>query len=168
MAVSKTTVQPDLVCQVCKSYGSASSHASRLGPASCSTAPLSQMFPTVAVQAGSLSRTIAAHVLFTKHEQNSPLGAGEISLTGRVLPIGGIKEKTLAARRSDIKTLLFPQGNKKDWDELTGDLYIYSVYCSHLPATISSCCCCCTPCNDVQPSCKVSSYHYARCKAVLL
>lgn len=48
------------------------------------------------------------------------LCAGEVTLTGRVLPIGGIKEKALAARRSDVKTLLFPQGNKKDWDELKG------------------------------------------------
>ena len=45
-------------------------------------------------------------------------------MTGRVLPIGGIKEKALAARRSDIKTLLFPQGNKKDWDELKGNAHM--------------------------------------------
>ena len=45
---------------------------------------------------------------------------GEVTLTGRVLPIGGLKEKTLAARRSGVTTLLFPQGNKKDWDELAG------------------------------------------------
>ena len=47
--------------------------------------------------------------------------AGEVTLTGRVLPIGGVKEKTLAARRSGVNTLLFPKGNQKDWDELTGD-----------------------------------------------
>ena len=45
-------------------------------------------------------------------------------MTGRVLPIGGIKEKALAARRSDVKTLLFPQGNKKDWDELKGNIHV--------------------------------------------
>lgn len=45
-------------------------------------------------------------------------------MTGRVLPIGGIKEKALAARRSDVKTLLFPQGNKKDWDELKGTIHV--------------------------------------------
>lgn len=45
---------------------------------------------------------------------------GEVTLTGRVLPIGGVKEKTLAARRSGVKTLLFPKGNEKDWDELSG------------------------------------------------
>lgn len=46
--------------------------------------------------------------------------AGEVTLTGRVLPIGGVKEKALAARRSGVSTLIFPSGNRKDWDELTG------------------------------------------------
>lgn len=48
-------------------------------------------------------------------------GAGEVTLTGRVLPIGGVKEKTLAARRSGVSTIIFPAGNKKDYDELTGE-----------------------------------------------
>lgn len=43
---------------------------------------------------------------------------GEITLTGRVLPIGGVKEKTIAARRSRFFELIFPAANKKDWDEL--------------------------------------------------
>lgn len=43
---------------------------------------------------------------------------GELSLTGRVLPIGGVKEKTMAARRSGISTLIFPEANRKDFDEL--------------------------------------------------
>ncbi|MDD2320507.1 MAG: endopeptidase La [Geobacteraceae bacterium] len=43
---------------------------------------------------------------------------GELTLSGRVLPIGGVKEKTIAARRSGIKTLLFPEGNRKDFEEL--------------------------------------------------
>lgn len=43
---------------------------------------------------------------------------GELSLTGKVLPIGGVKEKTLAARRSGAKTLIFPRGNQRDWDEM--------------------------------------------------
>lgn len=46
--------------------------------------------------------------------------AGEVTLTGRVLPIGGVKEKTLAARRSGVSTLIFPAGNRKDWAELAG------------------------------------------------
>jgi len=43
---------------------------------------------------------------------------GELTLTGRVLPIGGVKEKTIAARRSGIRTLIFPDGNRKDFEEL--------------------------------------------------
>ncbi|XP_021819221.1 lon protease homolog, mitochondrial-like isoform X3 [Prunus avium] len=43
---------------------------------------------------------------------------GEVTLTGRILPIGGVKEKTIAARRSDVKTIIFPLANKRDFDEL--------------------------------------------------
>ena len=43
---------------------------------------------------------------------------GEVDLIGTVLPVGGIKEKTMAARRSGIRCLIFPKGNKRDWDEL--------------------------------------------------
>jgi Lon-like ATP-dependent protease len=43
---------------------------------------------------------------------------GEVTLTGRVLPIGGVKEKTVAARRSGVKTIIFPLANKRDYDEL--------------------------------------------------
>ncbi|CAH2075690.1 unnamed protein product [Thlaspi arvense] len=43
---------------------------------------------------------------------------GEVTLTGRILPIGGVKEKTIAARRSDVKTLIFPSANRRDFDEL--------------------------------------------------
>ncbi len=43
---------------------------------------------------------------------------GELSLTGLVLPIGGLKEKTIAAKRVKAVNLLFPKENKKDFDEL--------------------------------------------------
>jgi len=43
---------------------------------------------------------------------------GEISLRGRVLPIGGLKEKALAALRAEIPTVLIPKGNEKDVDRL--------------------------------------------------
>ena len=39
---------------------------------------------------------------------------GEVTLRGRVLPIGGLKEKLLAALRADIKTVLIPKENEKD------------------------------------------------------
>jgi ATP-dependent Lon protease len=43
---------------------------------------------------------------------------GELSLTGLVMPIGGVKEKTIAARRAGITQLLFPDENRKDYEEL--------------------------------------------------
>lgn len=43
---------------------------------------------------------------------------GEISLRGLVLPVGGIKEKVLAAKRAGISTVLLPALNRKDLEEL--------------------------------------------------
>ena len=42
---------------------------------------------------------------------------GEISLVGMVLPVGGLKEKILAAHRAGIKTILAPAGNRQDIEE---------------------------------------------------
>ncbi len=43
---------------------------------------------------------------------------GELSLTGQVLPIGGLREKTVAAKRNKIKTIIIPQANVRDLDEI--------------------------------------------------
>ena len=43
---------------------------------------------------------------------------GEITLRGTVMPIGGLNEKSVAARRAGIKTILIPQGNVKDLSEI--------------------------------------------------
>ena len=43
---------------------------------------------------------------------------GEITLRGEVLPIGGLKEKLLAAQRGGIKTVLIPQENERDLKEI--------------------------------------------------
>ena len=56
---------------------------------------------------------------------------GEITLRGRVLPIGGLKEKLLAAKRGGIKTVLIPEDNKKDLvdipDNIKNELKIITV-----------------------------------------
>ena len=47
--------------------------------------------------------------------------AGEITLRGHVLPIGGLKEKTLAAKQAGIKKVVFPQRNEKDMVDIPED-----------------------------------------------
>jgi ATP-dependent Lon protease len=47
---------------------------------------------------------------------------GELTLTGRVLPIGGLKEKLLAAIRNGMERVILPADNREDWDELDKEL----------------------------------------------
>lgn len=47
---------------------------------------------------------------------------GEITLRGRVLPVGGLKEKLLAAKMADIHTVLVPDENRRDIEELSGEI----------------------------------------------
>lgn len=56
---------------------------------------------------------------FTQRKLKAHLAmTGEITLRGRVLPVGGIKEKILAAKRASIKEVLLPADNKKDVDQI--------------------------------------------------
>ena len=68
--------------------------------------------------AGITMVTALLSLLLEKPIKHDLAMTGELTLTGKVLPIGGVKEKLIAARRSKIKTLIFPKANQRDYDEL--------------------------------------------------
>ena len=57
-----------------------------------------------------------------KRVQRDIAMTGELTLTGRVLPVGGIREKVIAARRAGFKELILPLDNQRDFDEMPDDL----------------------------------------------
>ncbi len=70
-----------------------------------------------------ISLLAAISSIFTQRKVKSTVAmTGEITLRGSVLPVGGIKEKTLAAKRAGIKTVVLPSRNEKDVDEIEKDV----------------------------------------------
>ena len=72
--------------------------------------------------AGITMITSLVSLLTGRPVNNEVAMTGEITLTGIVLPIGGIKEKILAARRAGIKTVILPKRNEGDLEELPAEL----------------------------------------------
>jgi ATP-dependent Lon protease len=70
-----------------------------------------------------VAMTTALVSLFTGRPCRSDVAmTGEITLTGRVLPIGGVKEKILAAHRAGIKVAILPSENRKDMEDIPPDV----------------------------------------------
>lgn len=68
--------------------------------------------------AGITMATALLSMILNKPVRKHLAMTGELTLTGQVLPIGGVKEKIIAARRAGCRYLMFPEGNRKDFDEL--------------------------------------------------
>ena len=68
--------------------------------------------------AGITMATTFMSLLSSKTIKKNLAMTGELSLTGQVLPIGGLREKTVAARRNRIKTIIIPKANLRDLDEI--------------------------------------------------
>jgi len=72
--------------------------------------------------AGITMATAVVSALSGKAVRNDVAMTGEITLRGRVLPIGGLKEKSLAAYRAGIKTVIIPKDNKADTDDVPEEI----------------------------------------------
>jgi len=101
------------------------SHASDLGiePAFQDTLDIHVHIPEGATPKDGPSAGIALAIALISAVSKRPVRAslamtGEITLRGRVLAIGGLKEKVLAALRANIKSVIFPRTNEKDLDEI--------------------------------------------------
>lgn len=68
--------------------------------------------------AGVTMVTALVSALSGKKVKHNVAMTGEVTLTGRVLPIGGLKEKSLAAFRAGIDTIIIPKENEKDIDDI--------------------------------------------------
>ncbi len=78
-----------------------------------------------------IALTTALISAFTNKKVDNYLAmTGEITLRGKVLPIGGLKEKSLGAYRSGIKTIIIPEENKSDLDDIPSEIRQHINYIS--------------------------------------
>ena len=84
--------------------------------------------------AGITMATAMASALYARSGKRNVAMTGEITLRGRVLPIGGVKEKLLAAHRFGIDTIIMPKDNEKDLVEVPEE--VRNALCINLVETI--------------------------------
>jgi ATP-dependent Lon protease len=72
--------------------------------------------------AGVAIATCIASVMGERPVRHDVAMTGEITLRGKVLSVGGIKEKVMAAQRANIKTVVLPEGNRKDLNEVPAEV----------------------------------------------
>jgi ATP-dependent Lon protease len=90
--------------------------------------------------AGITMATALASALLRVPARNDLAMTGEITLRGRILPIGGVKEKLLAAHRGGIKTVILPAENEKDLAEIPGKIKknLKIIFVRHMDEVISA------------------------------
>jgi ATP-dependent Lon protease len=110
-------------------WSSIRAHADELGidPVALETWDVHVHVPAGATPKDGPSAGVAMYVALCSMAYGTPVRAdlamtGEISLRGDVLPVGGIKEKVLAADRAGIRTVMLPARNRRDWEEIPADV----------------------------------------------
>ncbi|MDQ3661133.1 MAG: endopeptidase La [Actinomycetota bacterium] len=103
------------------------SHATELGAEGVGSRRVHVHVPAGAVpkdgpSAGVAMVTAIASLLSGRPVQSSVGMTGEVTLQGRVLPIGGVKQKVLAAHRSGLKEVVLPQRNEPDLDDIPAEI----------------------------------------------
>jgi len=113
--------------QTALSYVRAHSEAYAIDPEIFKASDIHIHFPDGATPKDGPSAGVAIATCLTSLFTGRPVRhdlamTGEITLTGKVLEVGGIKEKLLAAHRAGVRTVLIPEDNRKDLDELPAEV----------------------------------------------
>jgi ATP-dependent Lon protease len=84
--------------------------------------------------------TVLASVFTNRPIRKDVAMTGEITLRGKVLPIGGVRDKVLAAHRAGAKTVILPEENRKDAHEIpdTARKGIRLVFASHMDQVLET------------------------------
>ncbi len=117
----------------------------KIKPESFSKSDLHIHVPAGAIPKDGPSAGITIAVAMTSALSTKPIRrdvamTGEITLRGRVLPVGGLKEKILAAKRAGMKTVILPKQNEKDLDEIPNHLLkgLDFIFADHMETVLDA------------------------------